>query len=221
MECVNLIPAPRREAKTRRTHLRALTVGLAVYVSVMLAAYGVCYALSDGDTEATFREMRHIAAKARISGKEIRSLRAAIAETEKELTATRAVARHPDWSLLLTVLAGTVAEEIVLQRCVLNPVEGKESEPGDVEERPSSEGQEEADGRDALAERLKRSYRLEVGGFARTQAAVSHFVLRLEKIHLFDHVKLIKTNRQVFRNKQAVAFQLECSLDGRKRTASR
>jgi Tfp pilus assembly protein PilN len=198
-------------------------VAMTVYGVLLLAGYVMCFAFSDEETEAAFRDMRNVAARARELDREIRSLRAEIAGTKRELAAAQAVAGHPDWSLLLAVLAHAVPEEVVLRRCVLTPVEEDDREAADSQDTVAGlwSGEDGADGRGALAASLNRSYRLEVGGFARTQAAVSQFVLRLEKIALFDQVKLIKTNRQLFLEGQAVAFELECSLDGRRRLASR
>jgi len=220
---VNLIPAPRREARARRAHLRLLTVGLTAYAVFLLAGYVMCYAFSDEETEAAFRDMRDVAARARQSDEEMRSLRAEIAQAKRELAAAQAVARHPDWSLLLAILTHAVPEEVVLRRCMLAPVEEPDREKGGSQDSAGGlwSRQDGADPPGALAASLNRSYRLEVGGFARTQAAVSSFVLRLEKIGLFDQVKLIKTSRRVFLEGQAVAFELECSLDGKRRIASR
>lgn len=219
---VNLIPAPRREARARRAHLRLLTVVLTAYGVLVAAGYVACYALSDEETEAAFREMHEVAARAKDSDQEIRSLHTTITETQRELAAARAVARHPDWSLLLTLMADSVPDEVVLRRCVLAPVRREDRGDGDPQDDGTDSSEKGSqDSQAILMESLNRSYRLQVGGFAMTQGAVSHFVLRLEKIGLFDQVKLIKTNRQLFLNGQAVAFELECVLRGRRRTASR
>jgi hypothetical protein len=55
---------------------------------------------------------------------------------------------------------------------------------------------------------------LTITGYGRSQAAVSHFVLRLEEAQLFDQVTLIKTSREPFAASDAYAFQIECSLSG-------
>ena len=212
---VNLIPAPRREAKACRAHVRTLAGVLTVYTVLMLGFYATCYALSDSDTEATFHEMREIADSAKQSNTESRLLRGTIAEARQELAAAHAVARHPDWSLLLAVLADTVTDHVVLDRCVLSPVDVEEADTFEDNEDPSGVSEEDK-ARRALAARLKRGYRLELSGRAKTQAAVSKFVLRLEKVRLFDSVKMIKTSRQSSGDSQAVAFEIECSLSARK-----
>ena len=221
---MNLIPGPRREARACRAHVRTLAAVLTVYTVLMLGFYAACYALSDSDTEATFQEMREIADSAKQSNAEIRQLRGTIAAAREELTAARALAKHPDWSLLLAVLADTVTDQIVLHRCILTPMADDETgaSGGDEGEADDdSEPSEEDKARRALAERLGRSYRLEVSGQAKTQAAVSQFVLCLEKVQLFDAVRMIKTSRQSSSSSQAVAFDVECSLTTKKRTTGR
>jgi len=61
-----------------------------------------------------------------------------------------------------------------------------------------------------------RAFRLDLAGLAQSQSAVSQFVLRLEKARVFDEVRLVQTGRKPFLKGEAVAFQLECSLTGKK-----
>jgi len=55
---------------------------------------------------------------------------------------------------------------------------------------------------------------LELGGFAKAQSDVSGYVLRLENLGLFEKVKLVKTNREMYLGQEAVSFRLECTLQG-------
>lgn len=214
MTSVNLIPAPRREAKARKEHLRKWMVAGAAYAVVILLGYLACFIFSDADSEAVFRDLKQVASDIEQTDERMRSLASAIAETQRKLSAAQAVARHPDWSLLLGILADSLADEVVLERCTLIPIE---DDCGPAE----GDSSDEAEAPDPLAASLRRSFRCDVTGYARTQTGVSRFILRLENIHLFDRVKLVKTARQSFLNGQAVAFELECSLDGAKERASR
>lgn len=206
MECMNLIPAPRREARARRRHLRALGAIAVPYAVVVLAGYAACLALSDDGGEAIARQMARTQAEVSEHRREAQRLGAQVATVRRELAATRSIARHPDWSLLLAVLAETLSDELVLERCALEPVEPP---PAKARDAP------DPDGPDAMAERLRRSYRLHVTGVAKAQTAVSRFVLRLEKIRLFDSVRLVHTARRTFLGGRAVSFELECTLDGK------
>jgi hypothetical protein len=55
---------------------------------------------------------------------------------------------------------------------------------------------------------------LNIAGLARSQLAVSQFILRLEQTGLFDRVSLIDTARETFLGGPATGFKLECSLTG-------
>jgi hypothetical protein len=58
----------------------------------------------------------------------------------------------------------------------------------------------------------QRRYGLKLSGFGRTQTSVSQFVLRLERIGIFESVRLLNSYRQAFLNDQAIAFSLECRI---------
>jgi len=206
VECMNLIPAPRREARARRRHLRALGTVVGAYAAVVLAGYAVCFALSDDGAEAVARQMTRTQGEVSEHRREVRRLGAQIATVRRELAATRSVAQHPDWSLLLAVLAETLSDELVLERCALEPIEPP---PGRARDAPDPNSP------DVMTARLRRSYRLHVTGVAKAQTAVSRFVLRLEKIRLFDNVRLVQTARRTFLGGRAVSFELECTLDGK------
>ena len=57
-----------------------------------------------------------------------------------------------------------------------------------------------------------RSFLIRLVGYARSQAAVSQFVLRLEAAGLFDRVTVMRTAREPFLDDQAIAFHLQCLL---------
>ena len=200
MENANLIPKSRREAQARRIRLRRWARGLPVYGGLLLAAYVACWALSGDDREASAAQLRSAIDRIRRAGDEIQSLRRKIEVTQRQITTARAAAKHPDWSLLLTMLADRLGDDVVLSRCQLEPVEADGSQPDAGPEGPPG-----ADGHE--------SYRLHLSGLARTQAAASQFVLGLEQTGLLDSVGLVKTERREFGDGQAVAFELVCLIN--------
>jgi Tfp pilus assembly protein PilN len=197
---VNLIPAARRRGKARRRHLRKLAAALVTYTVLVSAGYVACYAFGDDDHATMAKEIVVASGQLREFGKEMQKLRVTIVHTEQRLAAAQAVAKHPDWSLLLAMLAECLEDEVVLEQCRLRPVVAEPSEAA-----AASTGREER-------------FRLELGGFARSQMAVSQFVLRLESIGLFEKVELVKTHRRSFLDGKAIGFELRCSL-GAQRTA--
>ncbi len=208
MKCVNLIPAGRREARARRRHLRRLGAVVAVCAAAVLGGYVACYALDDGEGSRLLGEARGEVERLGMAHEEMRSLRRQISDARRKLAAARMRAKHPDWSLLLAMLAGHVSDELILERCCLRPV------------KPGSQdaGRTPAPGGTAPGGQVER-YVLELTGLARSQTAVSQFVLRLEKSGVFREVRLVKTHRREFRNAKVVGFRVECSLSGeRERT---
>jgi hypothetical protein len=212
VQCVNLIPAGRREARARRRHLRRLGAVVAVCAVAVLGGYVACYALDDGEGSRLLGEARGEVERLGVAHEEMRSLRRQISDARRKLAAARMRVRHPDWSLLLAMLAGHVSDELILERCCLRPVEpgsqdaGRTPAPGAVPGGTAPAGQVER-------------YVLELTGLARSQTAVSQFVLRLEKSGVFREVRQVKTHRREFRNAKVVGFHVECSLSGeRERT---
>ena len=116
-----------------------------------------------------------------------------VAQVRRKLQAAQAVGQQPDWGGVLKVVAQNLGDQIVLDLCQL-----RKASPAS----PSPANNDTSDG----------SLLLELSGWAKAQADVSAYVLRLEQTRLFGKVKLVKTTRQVFLGHPAVAFQLECTL---------
>jgi Tfp pilus assembly protein PilN len=53
---------------------------------------------------------------------------------------------------------------------------------------------------------------LYVSGYARSQAAVSQFVLRLDELDVFERVDLLKSGREAMFDGDAIGFQVQCSF---------
>ena len=114
---------------------------------------------------------------------------------------------RPDWSVVLALLARNLDDDLVLKRCKLEP---------EVVRKAAASPQHAAG---AQADEPKR-FSLEIAGLGRSQKAISHFVLRLERTNLFQKVTLVKTNREPFVTGRAMAFQIRCLL-GRREEAPR
>jgi Tfp pilus assembly protein PilN len=187
--------------------LRRLGAVVTVYAAAVLAAYAACYALQDGEGPRLLAEARGEVDRLGVAHEEMRSLRHQIADARRKLADAQTRTKRPDWSLLLAMLAGHVSEELILERCVLRPVRpappdgGSPARPGAAPGEPTPGGQVDR-------------YLLELTGLARTQTAVSRFILRLEKSGLFQEVRLVKTHRRDFRDAKVVGFRVECSLSG-------
>jgi len=191
----NLIPSHRLEAARRRRRLKAWTGAVSVYAAALVAVYvaGVCAWGVNRDALDHRREAT--AAGVEQTRARIDETQAELAEVHRTLRANEAIGGHPDWSLLLMLVAEHMNDGVVLRRCRLGPP--------DADEAPSRKV--ESDGR----------WRLEMEGYGREVTAVSEFALALEKTGLFNEVRLLKTVRQPFLAGQATHFQIRCDLGRR------
>jgi len=140
--------------------------------------------------------MASIAEEINSCNRRIAALKIEITKAETKVEAHRALGNQPDWSILLAMLADSLEDDVVLNKCHFATA-------------PKAPSVAAGGGDDPPGRQL---FTLEVSGLGRSQTAVSQFVLRLEKAKLFDRVKLIKTGRQKFLTGRAIGFQLECSL---------
>jgi len=197
---VNLIPAPRRQAAARRLHLRHWSAGMLLYFGALAAVYTLCHR-SLGDRSAALAQasgavQQEIEVSNRLQG----ALDKAIAAAAWRLDSARFIGKSPDWSVLLALAARQLGDEVVLEKLLLAPVKLGGAEAGRRKAAP-----------DATDAEL---FVLELSGVAKSQTAVSEFILRLEKTKLFDRVRLIQTDRGPFLGGSGVTFRLECTFEG-------
>jgi hypothetical protein len=55
-----------------------------------------------------------------------------------------------------------------------------------------------------------------LGGYGKTQSAVSRFALRMDRMDLFNQVRLLRTDREQLGNGTAVAFHMKCRLHNKR-----
>jgi hypothetical protein len=209
MTTANLIPAGRRQAKRRRARTCVWAGACTAYAVVLLAGYGVCQALWGGTDRGVDEELRKAGTAAQTSARQTLALNRSLERARLALQANRAVGSQPDWSALLALLAQNLGDELVLNHCRLKP----------ARVLPAATPAGSAEGTPASPAEKPRHFALEIEGYARSQAAVSQFVLRLEGTGLFNQVRLVKSNREPFLVGKAVAFRVECSLGPRKRAS--
>jgi len=195
----NLIPAHRREKRSRIRRVRSWVTALGAYGVLLICAYAACFAFGQDESGTIFKEMRETTDRFRASAEQIHILRDSVAESSQQLAAARVLAQNPDWSLLLAMVARNLTKEVVLDRCSLAPVDAG------IDANPPGEDETV----------IYQRYLLDLSGFGQSQTSVSQFVLRLEQSHLFESVRLIKTQTRDFMDGQAVSFRLECTLSGR------
>ncbi len=200
MKSANFIPAYRLDRRQRRRRLLGWSGGGLAYGAALAAAYLLSQAAWGEGHAAKESELGKTEACISERSQAIKAAERQLAAAELTLKANRAVGDRPDWSLLLALLAGSLDDKVVLSQCELRPISrGREAtaKPGPAVEPAGQEG----------------LFLLRLAGLGWTQAAVSDFVLRLERLGLFEQVKLIRTSRRRFLSNSAVSFELECPLE--------
>ena len=195
MQSRNLIPSHRLEAARRRRRLQAWIGAVSVYAAALVAVYVGCACAWGVDAGALARRRQTTEQRVELIRNHIRKAQADLAEAQHTLKANETIGGHPDWSLLLMLLAHHMNDGLVLRQCHLAPANADDSLPADAT--------------------TPAGWRLEMTGFAREVTAVSQFALSLEKTGLFNEVRLMKTVRQPFLAGQATHFQVRCDLGRR------
>jgi Tfp pilus assembly protein PilN len=201
---INMIPADRLAKKHQKARLRLWTLVCGVYficlAVLVLSGRFFCSGVNDPITE----EIKSTAERIESYSSTIQRLQEKLAKATVELQACQAISCRPDWSKLLVLLSSELGEEVVLGNCQIVILNKGRNVKDNLRELFSSS--------DPAALLADRRYKLELSGYGRTQTAVSQFVLRLERMRIFDSVRLINSYRGAFLNNEAVAFSIECSI---------
>ena len=106
---VNLLPGARVAAIRRRGCIKAWVVGCGVY-TLGLAVW--CVALSAGSAWGSLKtELEETHAAVQDRSRALAALRAELDSARRAWEASQAVGVHPDWSVLLGLLAGTRGDD--------------------------------------------------------------------------------------------------------------
>jgi Tfp pilus assembly protein PilN len=192
MSRVNLMSAPRRQRQRARRRARAWGAVCAAYALILAA--GVAGATTmEGESAAIRRDLLDGETRAQARQRELEALTQRLAAAQRAHEAAVAVGHHADWSILLGLLGSKVDDNVVLERVSVSPqrVQARRAntEPADPE-----------------------AYDVELMGVARSQRAVSAFVLDLEGTGLFASVTLVSTRARPGQAGELVAFQISARL---------
>ncbi len=166
-------------------------VALAIYTVALLAAYFLLDRYARCDSQSLSAESRKIAVEINQSNRFIQSLNHELSTARKKLQTVQQIGPQPDWGKMLALLSKKTSDQIVLNNCSLDRPSGGDDHPSAGDDTPLV---------------------LQLGGFAKVQSDVSTYVLSLEKLGLFEKVKLVKTSRETYLGQEAVSFRIECVL---------
>ncbi len=205
MDAIDLTPAPRREMKAVRARILRWATGLSAYAAVVFFACMFFASRCAGVNSALAATSAELNASIKATTELMLATDERLTDAQGKLEAVRSLGRQPDWRVPLTILAKSLGDEVVLERCrlkavkVTSPAAGRNASPGSA-------------GKGFPPYRAPTHFLMELSGFARSQEAVSQFILRLEGVGLFKDVALVQTARQPFLDRQAIAFQVKCLL---------
>ncbi len=188
MTHINLIPARRLDAMRHQRHARRWYIGGGLYAVLILAVCIIVHS-TRGEAQAVARQLSDITSQSQ-------NLQLTLDAAHKDLSSAQSaretlavLADPPNWSTLFDCLSALTADDTLLREIHVTPAAGA-----------------------ATALDQPRGYILSIHGLSLSQTAVSQFVQRLGKCDLFSEVKLVKTNREPYRNTAAVSFDVECAI---------
>ena len=202
---MDFVPPRRRAMRRLRTRARAWGVVLALVVLALLASAVVLLTRGRDDGGAVEEELARVRVRLAHETGVRAELDGRIVRAEEELSLSRAIGSHPDWSVLLNLLARERGDDVVLNKVAIQrvdrPFDGSAGARGGS---PGATAKPTTAGEDAFVVR--------VGGQARTQAAATEFTLRLEALGLFDAVRLLETKPASVPGREYSGFLVECEI---------
>lgn len=208
MNGINLIPGSILEQRRRRRRIQIWSGATAGYAALLVGSYGA-FATAAADAAGTRQQIANLAAQVERERAGLADLRVQAAEAMREADAARLMAGHPDWSVLLALLAGPLGPDMTLESCELARIEPPRADPAAAPAPGAPAPRPPAPGPD--------SFRVSLSGLARTQSQVTTYALDLERLggedgKLFKTVTLVEAKGRRISTTDVVAFRIECVL---------
>jgi hypothetical protein len=172
---------------------------------MLVGVYLLCSAAWGSGSLPVSGQMEQTGRRINITREAIEKLEKRLARARAKLSANESVGNQPDWGLMLALVGEKTGPYVVLRRCDLLPI-------GQTDEKGREKPVDLATLAPQRAGGLEGGYRLALEGVGRDQTAVWRFVLGLEKLGLFDEVKMVNSQGEPFNGERAVAFQVSCEL---------
>lgn len=208
---VDFIPPRHRQLRRVRARGRRWAAACVLVGAGLVLAYAVLMVNGGTAADGVGEELARVRAKLELETADRAACEARIVRAESELALVRAIGRHPDWSLLLRVLARERGERVVLERLQLKRTDKPAEKPADTAV-PGGPGP-------VPATPASEQYGVRLAGQALSQGDATQFTLRLENLGFFDSVRLVETRPVNVQGREYVAFQVECSVGSRRAAA--
>jgi len=204
LAAVNLIPRAYRERRVVLSRARRWMFGTVALASTVGVAWAVMSSRVVENRQWLAGQLVAARADAEEKSRLVAEAQLSHSAALRRLASARAVAGHPDWSVLLALLARARGEGLVLERVEVRPV---------VKTEPKNESESNANGADTRAAlHSEPLYQLDIRGVAESQSLVAQYLLSLERIGLFDSVRLQETKPRTIGARGVVEFGLDCAI---------
>ncbi|MBX3390021.1 MAG: PilN domain-containing protein [Phycisphaeraceae bacterium] len=192
MISANLLPASHRRHLSRQDRTARWSIVIAVYAVVLAVLWLGSRQYVAGGRFGLERRVAAIDAEVAGINSGIAGLKEKAVRVQASLSTARSIADHPDWSVLLSLIASLKSADIEVDRVALGP-RTAEAKPGG-------------------AKSVKGVW-VRLSGFAKDHQAIAHFALRLEGAHLFDRVALEDARKNAAEPEGLVGFEIEAQID--------
>lgn len=208
-DVLNLLPPGRRAELRLRRRVTTWTLAAAGYGMVTL---GACITLAAGEPVVDRIEAKELTVLAR-------ETEAFIAENQVHMDllkaanlkvqATKLVADHPDWSILLELLAEQRGDEVVIENVDVTPVITKDAPREDEGRKKNKQAKGTATDKGTAR---PDAFEVKVLGFARSQTAVTDFADRLQKCEVFESVTMTRSSARQVKDGSVIEFNFSCRI---------
>jgi len=170
-------------------------IGTASYCAIILLLIAGSRILSIDPGIAIAQKIKNAKEKISDENSQLKKIERHVLISEKSLVANQQLQNQPNWSILLKLVSIQMSDDIILIRCNLSPYFNNHKKTTQKQREP------------------KRYYFI-IEGQAKNQGEINDFILKIEKIKIFDRVDLVGSKKSNFSGIKSIHFILKCHLDG-------
>jgi hypothetical protein len=205
MTAIDLTPMSIAKSLNGRRRARAWSLGLSSYALALAVGLGAVM-LSAPTSEGVRAKVARVQTDVDGARRELAQVSGEMTRLQRELDAARAVGEHPDWSIVLGLIAGVQqGREAVLEHVRLAPVLPTTPNKPALRRRKADTKVQDPP--------VPIGYEVLLSGLARTELDASKFALGLETVGAFDRVTLVSTRARPVDNVTFTAFEIRIDLN--------
>ncbi len=192
MVSANLVPVARRRVLAREDRAANWSLVVVGYAALLGVLWCGSLRMLSGEASGLDRRLATLGAECANLESSVRALRERIARTQASLATARSIADHPDWSVLLNLIASLRGNDIEIERVALGPRKA-EQKPG--------------------APKPPKGVWIKLSGLGKDHQAIAQFALRLEGAGLFENVGLADARKSDIQAEGLIAFDIEARME--------